>query len=165
MTILWECLVGCVLFTIPLLLLSRNPLAGIHNYPPAIIQRVKEMGLIEDCQLPRSKAVYLKKGVFALVVAVLCALVVWLCNGARTFWQGAGITYLIWTVVNWYDALVIDILWFCHSKRFVIPGTEDMTADYHDYWFHIRGSLKGQVIGLPVALLVGGLTAALGWLL
>ena len=36
--------------------------------------------------------------------------------------------------------------------------------EYQDYWFHIKGSLKGQIIGLPVALLVGGLTAVIAWL-
>ena len=64
-------------------------------------------------------------------------------------------------VVDWYDALVIDCLWFCHSKRFVISGTEDMTAAYHDYGFHIRQSCIGIFIGLPVCLLTGGLTALL----
>lgn len=36
---------------------------------------------------------------------------------------------------------------------------------YQDYWFHIKGSLKGQVLGLPVALLVGGLTVLLAAIL
>lgn len=64
-------------------------------------------------------------------------------------------------VVDWYDALVIDCLWFCHSKRCIIPRTEDMTTAYHDYGFHIRGSVKGMLIGPQVCLLVGGLTALL----
>lgn len=62
--------------------------------------------------------------------------------------------------MNWYDAFVIDCLWVCNDRRVRIPGTEDM-KEYQDYWFHIKGSLKGQVLGLPAALLVGGLTALL----
>ena len=62
--------------------------------------------------------------------------------------------------MNWYDAFVIDCLWACHDRRVRIPGTEDM-KEYQDYWFHIKGSLKGQLLGLPVALLVGGLNALL----
>lgn len=42
--------------------------------------------------------------------------------------------YALWCVVNWFDAFVLDCIWFCHDKHFVIPGTEDMVADYHDYW-------------------------------
>lgn len=34
-----------------------------------------------------------------------------------------------------------------------------MEKDYLDYGFHIRGRLKGQLIGLPVALLIGGFVA------
>lgn len=34
-------------------------------------------------------------------------------------------------------------------------GTEDMTKDYHDYWFHIKGSLIGMVLAIPSALIAG----------
>lgn len=158
---LLECVVSCILFTIPLLIIGRNPISGIHNYPPTIIQRVKELGMIQDTQMPRSKAVIAKKAICALIVALLCAVAARYINGATTFWDGAGVVYLLWTVVNWYDALVIDIFWFCHSKRFILPGTEDLTDNYHDYLFHIKGSLIGQLYGLPAALLAGGLTALL----
>ena len=56
---------------------------------------------------------------------------------------------------NWFDALILDCLWFCHDKHFVIPGTEDMTKDYHDYWFHIKGALIGMLLGIPAALVAG----------
>ena len=165
MVFLMESILGCILFTIPLIIVSRNPLAAIHDYPPAIIQRVKEMGLIDDTQVPGSKKVILKKVAAMLIIAALCALMVWHFNGARTFWQGTGITYALWTVVNWYDAFVIDCLWVCHSKRFRIPGTGDLEKDYLDYGFHIKGSLKGQLLGLPVALMGGIITALLALML
>lgn len=96
MTILIECVALCLLFTVIVAAVSlKDPLAGVHNWPPAIPQRAREMGL-----------------------------------------RG------------------------CHDKQVRIPGTEDM-KEYQDYWFHIRASLKGQVIGVPVALVAGGLTEAL----
>ena len=49
----------------------------------------------------------------------------------------------------------------CHDKHFVIPGTEDMTAAYHDYWFHIKGALIGMLLGIPAALVAGGIVALL----
>ncbi len=52
-----------------------------------------------------------------------------------------------------YD-LVNDCLWYCHDKRCVIPGTEDMTDAYHDYMFHIKGSCVGMLIGLLSCLIV-----------
>ena len=43
-----------------------------------------------------------------------------------------------------YDAFVLDCVWFCHSKRCVIPGTEDLVDAYHDYMFHIKESAVGM---------------------
>lgn len=57
--------------------------------------------------------------------------------------------------MNLWDALVLDILWFCHDPRFVLPGTEDMTADYHDYGFHLKGFLIGEGLALAVCALAG----------
>lgn len=30
-----------------------------------------------------------------------------------------------------------------------------MTEDYHDYWFHIKGSLIGMMLAIPAALIAG----------
>lgn len=159
MLILIECAVLCVLFALAVCLASlKNPLAGVHNWPPAIQRRAQELGLIQAEQMAGSKKVYAKKLAAALVISAVFAAVVYFVNGARSFAAGFGYSYLIWTVVNWYDAFVIDCLWVCHDRRVRIPGTEDM-KEYQDYWFHIKESLKGQVLGLPVALLAGGLTA------
>ena len=68
---------------------------------------------------------------------------------------GALTAYALWCVVDWFDAIVLDCLWFCHDKHFVINGTEDMVMDYHDYWFHIKGSLVGMVLAIPAALIAG----------
>lgn len=160
MILLTECIVVCALFTLIVYAVSlKAPLAGIHNWPPAIQQRALELGLIQSQQMAGTKRVYVKKLATALIIAVAFAAVTYFVNGARSFAAGFGYSYLIWTVVNWYDAFIIDCLWACHDRRVRIPGTEDM-KEYHDYWFHIKGSLKGQALGLPVALLAGGLTAA-----
>lgn len=164
MTVWIECLVLCALFTVAVVTVSlKDPLAGVHNWPPAIQQRAQALGLIGERQISGSKAVYVKKLMGALLIAVLCTAVVYCVNGARSFSAGFSDSYLIWTVVNWYDAFVIDCLWVCHDRRVRIPGTEDM-KEYQDYWFHIKGSLKGQLLGLPVCALVGGLTWALALL-
>lgn len=33
--------------------------------------------------------------------------------------------------------------------------TKDMIQEYHNYWFHIKGSIIGELIGLIVCLIVG----------
>ncbi|MBQ7775885.1 MAG: hypothetical protein IJ379_08180 [Lachnospiraceae bacterium] len=160
MAILVESIVLCMLFSIPLLIMSKNPIAGIHNYPPAIIEKAIELGLTDETHRLRSKKTIIKKLIAAVLVAIICALIVYQVNGARSFKAGFAYTYLLWLIVDWYDAFVIDILWFCHDKRFILPGTEGMEA-YKDYWFHIKGSMVGMLYGLPVALVVGGIVALL----
>lgn len=76
-------------------------------------------------------------------------------NSCTTFGQAFGYGFLLWTIVNLWDVIVLDILWFCHDPRFVFEGTEDMTADYHDYLFHIKGFLIGEVLALAVCALAG----------
>lgn len=63
-------------------------------------------------------------------------------------------SYIIWLIIDWYDAFVLDCIWFCHSKKVRIPGTEDM-KEYKNYWFHIKQSLIGMILGILACILVG----------
>ena len=160
MTFLIETLIACAIFTLFVFLLSRNPIKSIYNYPPAIVARCEQLGLVNAGNKPGGAAFYAKKISALLLFGVLLGLLVRYANGCTTFWRGALTAYALWVAVNWYDALVLDCLWFCHDKRFIIPGTEDMTAAYHDYGFHIKGALIGMLLGLPSAL-IAGLVASL----
>ena len=92
--------------------------------------------------------------VAGIVLIALLTLVMIKINHATTFLQGFGWTYSIWLAITWYDALILDCLWFCHSKRVRIPGTEDM-KEYRDYLFHVKASCIGSLIGLPACAVVG----------
>ena len=159
MTFLIESLVACALFTLFVFLMSRNPIKSIFNYPPAIIERCDQLGLVDASNRPGGVTFYVKKIVAMIIFGVLLGLLVRYVNGCETFLCGALTAYALWVVVNWFDALVLDCIWFCHDKHFVIPGTEDMTAAYHDYRFHIKGALIGMLLGIPAALVAGGIAA------
>ena len=155
-----ESIALCLIFTITVPAYGlRNPLSMIDSYPPAIAARAEELGLVSRGRKRRAPKVIVGKLAFCLIAAAGLATILRIFNGADTAQSGFVTSYLLWLVVDWYDALVVDCLWFCHSRRCVIPGTEDMTAAYYDYGFHIRQSCIGMLIGLPVCLLVGGLTA------
>ena len=158
MVLLIESLILCALFTIPVFIGNRNPMTMIHNYPPEIIKKACELKLIDSPQAHRSKKTIIKKLLAAILFTVLLAVTVRFANGAETFREGFGWTYLLWTIVNWYDVIFMDILWFCHDKRYVLPGTEGMPA-YRDYWCHIKAGLRGMLHGLPAALLAGCIVA------
>ena len=146
----------CLLFTalvVPSCL--KNPLAWVSDYPPAIRARCVQLGLVPENAPALPPAAIASKVIASLAAAVVFGLLLVYGNGIHTFWQGALTAYGLWLVVDWYDALVIDCLWVCHSKRIIIPGTEDLTAAYHDYGFHIKMSCVGMALGLPVCLLAG----------
>ncbi len=151
-----EAAVLCVLFTLMVIpSLLKNPIAWISDYPPAIQARAKALGLIEKEQKRLPVSVIVKKVVGSLLFAAVLALALTFFNGAETFREGFLLSYGLWLVLVWFDALILDCLFFCHSKKVIIPGTEDLTAAYHDYLFHIKMSCIGMVLGLPVCLLTG----------
>ena len=161
MVFLIESLIACAVFTLFVFLMSRNPIKTIFNYPPAIIKRCDELGLVDAGNKPGGVGFYVKKLMAIAIFGVLLGLIVRYVNGCTTFWCGCLTAYALWVVVNWFDAIVLDCIWFCHDKHFVIPGTEDMVADYHDYWFHIKGSLIGMLLGIPAALVAGTMSAVM----
>lgn len=154
MIILVESIVLCILFTVMVYIMSRNPIATLYNYPPKIQERVKSIPEYKD-KIPTAKNKFVLKSIASIVIVIIISLILRYINGYTTFLEGFGYTFLIWTIINIYDALVIDICWFCQNPKFVFKGTEDMSKEYHNYWFHIKESLKGEVIALIVCALVG----------
>ncbi len=155
MLIFLESIIACILLTLFVFIMSRDPIKNLFNYPPAIIERCKTLGLVDESNKPRGHVFYVKKTTAMLVIGVLMGLMAQYVNHCDTFWNGVLTAYIIWTVANWFDALVLDCIWFCHDPHFIIPGTEDMTDAYHDYWFHIKGALIGMVLAVPASIIAG----------
>ena len=88
-------------------------------------------------------------------IAIIISLILRYVNGYTTFAESSKMGFIIWTIVNDYDAIVMDIIWFCHDKRFIFEGTEDMIDEYHNYWFHIKGSFIGELIGIVLCTIIG----------
>lgn len=154
MIIAVECLLLCMLFTIMVYVMSRNPIATLYNYPPKIQEKVKSLDEYKD-KIPTVKNKVFSKILASIFIIIIISLILRYVNGYTTFIEGFAYGFLIWTVVNMYDAFIIDICWFCRSKQFVFKGTEDMVAEYHNYWFHIKESFKGEIIALLVCTIVG----------
>jgi len=154
MIIFIESLILCAFFTLMVYIMSRNPIATLYNYPPKIQERVKSLDEYKD-KIPTMQNKIFAKSIAALFIIVIVSLILRYVNGYTTFIEGFGYGFLIWTIVNAYDAIVMDILWFCQSPDFVFKGTEDMKKEYRNYWFHIKESLKGEIIGGIVCVIVG----------
>ena len=150
-----ESLILIVLFTIAIVGQCKDPLNVIYDMPKPIVDRCLELGLISERQTFSSKETKIKKLTAALAICAALAVLLVYVNHAQTFKDGFLISYGLWLVIDWYDFFVLDWLWICHDRRFIVPGTEDLIDSYRDYKFHFMGSVKGMIIGLPVCLIVG----------
>ena len=153
MILVIESIVLCVLFTIMVYIMSREPIKTIYNYPPKIQERVKSLDEYKD-KIPTQKNKIFAKSLASILIIIIISLILRYVNGYTTFIEGFGYGFLLWTIVNIYDAVVMDIIWFCHDPYFVFKGTEDMVDEYHNYWFHIKGSLIGEVLALVICAIV-----------
>lgn len=155
-TFLMEAVVLCELFHQGVWVQVRQePARRVYSYAPAFVERYIELGKIPDKKNPGTLERIRKKWPAAIVIGILLGVIVYFVNGSRSFLSGFLVSYGLWLVVDWYDAIVIDILWLCRSKMYILPGTEDMTEAYHDYGYHVKASCVGMMIGLPVCLLIG----------
>ena len=150
-----EIIIGIILFTILIVpRVLKDPLSAIGDYPPQIRRRCVELGLVEDRKKRFSKKEMLRKCLCMIVLPVVFALIMYKINGTTSFVSGFLQSYIIWLAITWYDAFILDCVWFCQSKKVRIQGTEDM-SEYKDYLFHIKQSCIGSALGLPVCLIVG----------
>ena len=154
MILVIESVVLCLAFTLMVYIMSREPIKTLYNYPPKIQERVKSLEEHKD-QIPTQENKVVAKCAASLLFVVILSLIMRFVNGCTTFAQAFAGGFVLWTIVNLYDALVLDILWFCHDPYFVFKGTEDMVEEYHNYWFHIKGFFIGEALALVVCALAG----------
>ena len=144
-----ESVVLCLLFTLMVYGMSRDPIKQLYNYPPKIQERVMSLDEYKD-QIPTQKNKLAAKLTASVLFIVILSLILRYVNGCTSFLQAFGTGFLLWTIVNLWDAIVLDILWFCHDPHYVLKGTEDMVSDYHDYGFHIKGFFIGEALACAV---------------
>lgn len=154
MIILIESIILCLLFTIMVFIMSRDPIKTIYNYPPKIQERVKSIQKYED-KIPTNKNKLVTKLFASILFLIIICIVLRYINGYTTFLDSFKYGFLLWTIVNLWDVIVLDIIWFCHDEQFVIEGTEDMVDEYHNYLFHIKGFFIGEGLALIICAIAG----------
>ncbi|MBR1435072.1 MAG: hypothetical protein IJ584_08165, partial [Bacteroidales bacterium] len=81
MIFLLESIAACALFTLFVFLMSRDPVKSIFNYPPAIIERCDQLGLVDASNKPGGTVFYVKKVGAMMVFGILLGLLVRYVNG------------------------------------------------------------------------------------
>ncbi|SHJ82429.1 hypothetical protein SAMN05444401_3991 [Clostridium amylolyticum] len=152
-----ECVIACAVFTLIILpSLYKEPIKHIMSYPKEIRERVENLPQYKDVVQAEEKRHLSIKLIAVLIFAIVLAVVAYF-SGAKNFTSAYFHVFILFFVVNIYDMIVLDIVFFCHSKKTRIPGTEDMDKEYRNPWHHIRGAFIGTIIGTVVALLSGGI--------
>lgn len=154
MIIVIEIIILCALFTLMVYIISREPIKTLYNYPPKIQERVKSLDEYKD-KIPTQENKTVAKIFASIIFLINICVVLRYINGYTTFTESFLYGFLLWTAVNLYDAIVLDIIWFCHDKHFVLKGTEDMVEEYHNYLFHIKGFFIGEALALVICALAG----------
>ena len=154
MTLLIESIVLCLLFTVMVYIMSRNPIKTLYNYPPKIQERIITLEEYKD-KIPKQENKIFVKIFASILFLIILVIILRYVNGYKTFLESFGYGFLLWTIVNLWDVIILDIIWFCHDKQFVFKGTEDMVDEYHNYWFHIKGFFKGEALALIICSLAG----------
>lgn len=160
MSLAIQCIITCIIFTVIVMPpVFKNPLVQIGSYPPAIRKRVEELPQYANI-IKSAEKTHIARKIIAAVVSIIILGVVAYFSGARTFLAAFYHVFILFFVVNIYDMIVLDFVVFCHSKKVIIPGTEDMIDEYKKPWHHIRGAFIGTVLGAIVALLSATLVYA-----
>jgi hypothetical protein len=147
-----ESAAACLLFTALIASsLLKDPISYIASYPPAIRERVASLPEYAGVYKKRTRKQIISKIIAAAIMAVGLGFAAYF-SGAKSFIHAFVHVFILFFVVNLYDVLILDIAFFCRSKRVVIKGTEDMTEEYKNPKHHIYGGLKGVAIGTVVAL-------------
>ena len=152
------CIILCILFTIAILVPQyKNPLSQIVSYPPAIRKRVESLPEYQPVLKKTKRKNIGRKIVAAVLFIPIILAVISYFSGAKTFLSTFLTSFIVFTVVNLYDLIVLDIINFCHSKKLRIKGTEDMVKEYKNPKHHIRGFFIGCGFGLVISALSGGI--------
>lgn len=154
MILVIECIILCMFFTLIVLIMAKDPIKTLYNYPPKVQEKVKSMKEYKG-KIPTQKNKILTKSLVAILIIILISIILKYINGYETFKETFINSFIIWTIVNIYDILIIDICWFCQDKRFIFPGTESIKLEYKNYWFHIKEGIIGQIIGSIICVICG----------
>lgn len=147
-----ECMISCIIFAVIVLSTQyKDPVKYIMSYPPEIRKRVESLPAYENSIKKTEKRHILKKLIAVFVFIALLSAISYF-SGAKNFQTAFLHVFILFFSVNLFDVVVLDIGVFCHSKKLRIAGTEDMDKEYKNFLFHIKGAIKGIVLGIVISL-------------
>lgn len=131
----------------------------LYFYPDAYLDEAQKRGIADKAEEMRKGKRFMT--VFCLVIFAALVAIIAGWNGVKDFHTACFEAYLFLVVMNWFDGLVIDLLWVGHSKIWRIEGMEGVP--YVKLWraVVIKRS-AAMMLYLLVAAVVGGIVVLIG---
>ncbi len=115
---------GVLLILYCLIGIKDGAVGMVHLYDKKVQKRCVELGLTTPEKIKKRAKSFKAVGMLCYVAYAL--VFVYAVNGARGFAQGFLQILILLFVCNVIDRILVDELWVCHTKAWVIPGTEDL---------------------------------------
>ena len=115
---------GLLLYLICTLGIRNGAVGMVHLYDQKVQDRVAELGLTTKEKIRKRSTLF--RGLCLPGYLIYVLVCVYLINGTRGFWSGFWQGFVILTIMNLIDRLLIDEYWVGHTDAWIIPGTEDL---------------------------------------
>ena len=123
--VIWEGLgLGAILCLVCAFGIRNGAVGMVHLYHPKVQQRCVELGLTTQEKIKRYRTAF--KLICLPIYLIYLFVCVYAVNGAHGFAAGFWQMLVILLVLNLIDRFLIDDWWVGKTKRWIIPGTEDM---------------------------------------
>jgi hypothetical protein len=91
----------------------------------------------------------------ALGILIGSAVHLRIANGKVAFETMFLSTFLIFSAFNLFDLLFIDgIGVLLKPRQMILPGSEHLAQPYYGFGYHLKGFVKGTIMGVVIALAV-----------
>ena len=115
---------GFILYLICAIGIRNGAVGMVHLYDTKVQERVVQLGLTTKEKIRKRSTLFKMVCVPGYMIYELVC--VYAINGARGFWPGFWQGFVILSIMNVIDRILIDDYWVGHTKDWIIPGTEDL---------------------------------------
>lgn len=117
-------ILGILLIGICAFGIQNGAVGMVHLYHQNVKDRCVELGLTTHEKISKNSKTFKAVCVPGYVIYILIC--VYGINGARDFLTGFWQMFVILSVMNVMDRLLVDGWWVGHTKAWIIPGTEEL---------------------------------------
>lgn len=115
---------GFLLYLVCAIGIWNGAVGMIHLYDKKVQDRVVQLGMTSAEKIKKRSMIF--KGLCVPGYMIYVLVCVYCVNGTRGFLPGFWQAFVILSIMNLIDRLLIDGYWVGHTNAWIIPGTEDL---------------------------------------